>query len=321
MTDTTILTHADPDGICAGAVALSRFPGSRIFFTRPTSFYRDLLDTHSKRIVVSDIALTKQDAPKIVKLFREKKGEGAEIFYFDHHIIPKTVTRKRVNDSLGVFVHSRAACATELIYRHYMADIPRERVWIAIYGAIGDYLDNTPFVMERIKNWDRRALFFEVSTISLGIKNDEFADYSGKRRIVRALARGDNPSDVPGLVKSAKKAVNREFDLYELIKKNAQLCGKVAYVKDVPTFGFRGPSALFAATVRNSMLGISAHTRNHYIDITMRTRDYSLKLNILADSAAEKVGGSGGGHATAAGAKIPKGTFRKFLDELNKLMK
>ncbi len=51
----------------------------------------------------------------------------------------------------------------------------------------------------------------------------------------------------------------------------------------------------------------------------MRTRDYSLKLNVLADRAAEKVGGSGGGHAAAA--KIPKGTFRKFLDELNRQMR
>ena len=68
----------------------------------------------------------------------------------------------------------------------------------------------------------------------------------------------------------------------------------------------------------NAKVGICAHTRQRYVDITMRTRDYSLKLNQLADRAAEKVGGSGGGHASAAGAKIPKGTFKKFLEELNK---
>ena len=53
----------------------------------------------------------------------------------------------------------------------------------------------------------------------------------------------------------------------------------------------------------------------------MRTRDYSLKLNVLADRAAEAVGGSGGGHSSAAGAKIPKGTFLRFLEELNKQIK
>ncbi len=321
MPETTILTHADPDGICAGAVALSRFPGSRVFFTRPTSFYSDLLHTESQRIVITDIALTKQDAPRIVSLLKQKKHDGAEILYFDHHTIPPTVSKTSVKNSLTLYVHSKRASASELIYRHYMTDIPRERVWIAIYGAIGDYADDTPFVMERMMNWDRRALFFEVSAICLGIKNEEFSGYDAKRRMVRTLARGDNPSDIPGLVRSAKNAVNREFELYEIIKDKAQSHGRVAYVKDVPSFGFRGPSALFAATVRDSRLGICAHTRERYVDITMRTRDYSLKLNVLADRAAEKVGGSGGGHAAAAGAKIPKGTFRKFLDELNRQMR
>jgi len=318
MTGTLILTHADPDGICAGAIALARFPGSEIFFTRPTSFKSDLQANDFQKVVVSDIALTKQDAEDTLKVFREKKESGTEILYFDHHVIPKSVTKKAISDSVELYVHSRKASASELIYRHFMDEIPRERVWVALYGAIGDYSDDTPFSKERIKNWDRRALFFEVSTICLGIKNEEFAHYQGKRRIVRALAKGLNPSQMPGFVKSARKAVNREFELYEIIKTKAQLFGRLAYIKDVPTFGFRGPSALFAATVKNAKFGISAHTRERYIDITMRTRDYSIKLNELADKAAEKVGGSGGGHAAAAGAKIPLGTFKRFLEELNK---
>jgi single-stranded-DNA-specific exonuclease len=321
MPDTTILTHADPDGMCAGAIALSRFPGSTVFFTRPTSFYPDLLHTESRRVVVTDIALTKQDAPRIVSLLKERKRSGTETLYFDHHTIPPTIPRASLRSALKLYMHSRGASASELVYRHYMKEIPRERVWLALYGAIADYADETPFSRERIRNWDRRGLYFEVSTISLGIKNDEFADYDAKRRIVRTLSRGGNPSDVPGLVRSAKRAVNREFELYELIKKRAQTHGSVAYVKDVPSFGFRGPSALFAATVQDTRIGICAHTRERYVDITMRTRDYSLRLNTLADRAAEAVGGSGGGHASAAGAKIPKGTFRKFLDELNKHMR
>jgi single-stranded-DNA-specific exonuclease len=321
MPDITILTHADPDGICAGSIALSKFPGSRIFFTRPTSLYSDIRDVESRKVVISDIALTKQDAPVLVKLFRKMKEEGREVLYFDHHSIPEKITKAMLKNSLSLLVHSRTASASELIYRHYMDELPKERVWIALYGAIGDYSDETPFAKEKIKNWDRRALFFEVSTICLGIKNDQFAGYDGKRRIVRALARGDNPSDIQGLVKSAKKAVNREFDLYEIIKKSAQVSGSVAYVIDVPTFGFRGPSALFAATVKNTRFGLSAHTRERYIDITMRTRDYSLKLDVLADNAADAAGGSGGGHASAAGAKIPKGKFKKFLEELNRQLK
>ncbi len=312
---TTILTHADCDGMCAGAIALARFPDANVFFTKPVSLYHDLQKTEADRIVITDIALTKRDAPNILKLFGEKKG----ILYFDHHIVPKSVKKQEIGKRVKVFIHEKDTSSSEMIYKYYQKDIPRERVWIAIYGAIGDYSDDTEFVKERILNWDRRALFFEVSTIVLGIKNDEFEGYDAKRRIVSTLAKGENPSDVPGLVKSAKEAVNREFDLYEIIKKKAKTYGNIAYVKDLPSFGFRGPSALFAATTREKPLGLYVHTRERYIDVTMRTRA-RLKLNEIAEDAAEAVQGSGGGHTEAAGAKIPIGSFNSFLKNLNKLI-
>ena len=313
---TMILTHGDCDGICAGAIALTRFPKSDVFFTRPSSFFDDLRNIDADRIIILDIALNKPDIPNILEWF---KRSDSEILYFDHHPLSDE-TRKSIEKTIDVFVHQYNVSTSELIYRYFQKDIPRERVWIAIYGAIGDYSDDTPFVKERILNWDRRALYFEVSTITLGIKNDEFSDYDSKRRIVSTLAEGRNPSDVPGLVKSAKEAVNREFELYRVIKKKAKSIGSVGYILDLPSFGFRGPSALFAATVTNKPVGISAHTREKYIDITIRTRDYSLSLNDLAERSAEFVGGSGGGHPHAAGAKIPKGSFQEFLKKFNELL-
>ncbi len=316
MTDkSVILTHGDCDGICAGALALSVFPESRVFFTRPASFLNDLRETEAERIVVTDIAITKRDAVEIVKEFKRKK---CEIFYFDHHEVPRSVGRKGVEESVTLYVNTKNQSSSEIIYKTYKDRIPKERVWIAIYGAIGDYLDNTPFVRKRLLNWDKRALYFEVSAITLGIKNEEFSDYDAKRNLVSTLASGRNPSNIPGLVQSARKAVNREFELYKLVKRKAKTWGRVAYTLDMPTFGFRGPSALFSATVKNTPVGISVHTREKYIDITMRTRDYSLKLNRLAERAADSVDGSGGGHESAAGAKIPLGTLERFLESLNR---
>ena len=210
--------------------------------------------------------------------------------------------------------------ASELIYRYYRRSIPRERSWIAIYGAIGDYSGDTEFVKNAILNWDARALYFEVSTIVMGIKNDEFSGYDAKRNIVRVLSRGDNPSDIPGLVASAKQAVNREFDLYELIKKKAKRYEKIGYVKDIQSFGFRGPSALFASTVMNTPVGLSVYTRERYLDVTLRARDERIPLNRLAEKSSEMVGGSGGGHPRAAGARIPLGSFETFLEKINKTL-
>ena len=313
---TSILTHADCDGICAGAIALTRFPDADVFFTNPVSFLDDFRNCRADRIVVSDIAMNQRDIKEILDAFGKTK---ASVFYFDHHPLSDKV-KKELKAKISEYVNDNAS-SSELVYRYYQKQIPRERVWAAIYGAIGDYSQNTEFFRERIKNWDGRALGFEAATIVLGIKDPHFDTYDAKRMIVRTLANGENPSDVKGLVMAAKAVVNAEFDMYEVIKKKAVKDGDIGYIKDLGHFGFRGPSALFASTVTGTRIGLSIHTRTKCIDITARTRDYSVPLNILMLEAAEAVGGSGGGHPNASGARIPPETLREFLKEANSILR
>ncbi len=314
---TVILTHGDGDGICAGAIALSRFPDARVFFTKPVSLLKDLqYEAGEDRIIICDIALTKRDAGEILKLLGERK----EVLYFDHHPVPRGIRERDVRDSVKLYVHDLNVSASELIYRHYQKDLPKERVWPALYGAIADYSEDTEFVRDRMRNWDHRAIYFEVSALVLGIKSNKFSRYEEKRRIVKTLASGRNPSDVKGLVDFAKSAVNREFRIYRLVKRNARRLGGIGYVKDLPLFGFRGPSALFAATVTSSPVGLSIYTRRKYLDITIRKRTGDFPLNLLAEKAAEEVGGSGGGHMEAAGARIPLDSLERFLERINKEM-
>ncbi len=317
MAGTTILCHSDCDGICAGALLLSRFPGSRIFFTKPVSFLSDFRNTRSGRIVIADIALNRPFARQFLDIL---KKTSAEVIYFDHHPLPKNITRAELEKNMRLFVHNTKASASELVYRNYQKALPRERVWLALYGAIGDYTEDTGFVQERMRNWDMRAIYFEVSTLVMGIKPDRFSGYDAKRNIVKALAEGRNPSEIKGLVEEAKNAVGREFEIYELVKRKAKAAGKTGYVLDLPMFGFRGPSALFAATVTNKPLGLAVHTRENHLDITMRSRNPNLKLNILAEKSSEPLGGSGGGHPHAAGARIPLGALKKFLENINSLL-
>ena len=195
-----------------------------------------------------------------------------------------------------------------------------EREWIAIYGGIADYAE-TPFVLEKLRNWDIRALYFEVSTLVLGIKMKAFDRYDAKRDIVRVMAKGGNPSDIFGLVKAAKRAVNMEFDLFEIIKKRASTSGNIGIVETIPSFGFRGPAALFAATARNKPVGMCFHRRRDHVDVTIRQRNKKFILHRLAEEAAGEVNGSGGGLPEAAGGRIPDGTLQEFLKKFNSLMK
>jgi RecJ-like exonuclease len=316
MNKTMILTHADCDGICAGAVALARFPGAGVFFTKPVSVCDDLRNTEAERIIIADIAINKTEQQRFMKIV---EGKRARIMYFDHHPILKE-TKKWLTGKLEIFVHDEKSSASELVYRHFQKDLPKEMIWPALYGAIGDYSEDTEFVRKNITDWDKRAINFEVCTISLGTKNEEFSTYDAKRNIVRTLAEGRNPSDIEGLVKSAKDAVRREFELYKIVKRRVKTLGKIGYLTNTPSFGFRGPAALFAATATGKPVGICVYKREKYMDITIRAREL-LPLNKLAEQAAESVKGSGGGHESAAGAKIPFGTLEQFLKKMNELMK
>ncbi len=314
---TLIMTHADCDGICAGAIALAKFPGAGVFFTKPVSICDDLRNTEAERIIISDIAINKSDHQKFLKVLGEKQ---AKIMYFDHHPLPKEMEAK-LGKILEVFVHDNRSSASELVYRHFQKELAKEMVWPALYGAIGDYSEDTDFVRKHIADWDKRAINFEVSTISLGTKNEQFSTYDAKRNIVKILAEGKTPSDIEGLVKSAKEAVSREFQLYKIVKKKAKTLGKVGYLTDTPSFGFRGPAALFAATATGKPLGLCVYKRERYLDITMRSHDSKIALNRLAEAASAAVGGSGGGHESAAGAKIPFGTLEQFIKKINEMVK
>jgi RecJ-like exonuclease len=317
---TLILTHADIDGICAGAIALSKYPEARVFFTKPVSLYVDLEDVQAERIVIADMAVSKKTAPDVISLLK-RKSSGAEIIYFDHHPLPDNVTMEDMRRSVTKFVWDDRMCASELVYRHFSDSMPRERAWLALYGAIGDFTEEGPNAQSMLMNWDKHAVYFEVCSMIMAIKMQKFETYDAKRGMVSSLARGINPTSINGMVECARDSVNREFKLYELVREQARMMGKIGYMKDMPSFGFRGPAALFSATVTNSPIGMYMHTRNNTIDVTIRRRDGGVQLNRLAEYASEKVGGSGGGHPEASGCRIPIGSDGAFLDAANEFLK
>jgi len=315
---TLILTHADIDGMCAGALALARFPEARVFFTKPVSLYADLEDSEAERIIICDMAINRKNAPDIVSLLKRKR---AEITYFDHHPIPETTSLDELRRSAKKFVWSDKLCASELVYDYFKKELPPERAWLALYGAIGDFTEEGSAAQAIMRNWDKHEVYFEVCSMIMAIKMKRFDTYDAKRGIVSSLARGRNPASIDGLVESAAEAVGREIELYHQAKEMAMLIGRIGYMKDLPSFGFRGPAALFSATVTNSPVGMYMARRKNIVDVTIRKRVPGLALNKLAEYASEQVGGSGGGHPQAAGCRIPMGMENAFLEAANEWLR
>jgi len=306
-----ILTHGDADGICSGAIALAANPEAQVFFTHPYGLLEDLsVAEDTDTVIICDIALSEAHIDGIIERF-SKIAEKGSLTYIDHHPLPEGIIE---DDIPGRVVHKLGSSASELTYTLFRSKLDFMHTRVAIYGAIGDYLDNTPTVQKLLKSWDKRTLYFETGILIQGIECLK-RDYDSKRRIVSNLADNIPPSLDDELVELAIKYTRREEEAVKDLREKAQIEGLIAYIIDYP-FSL-GKTATYVMGLTKRLVGIAGETRKKMIDMSLRTHDERINLNKLLRMIAPKLGGSGGGHPMAAGARIPKDNFEEFLKELN----
>ncbi|WP_094228506.1 DHHA1 domain-containing protein [Methanolobus psychrotolerans] len=307
---TLILTHGDSDGVCSGAIAKSAYPDSDVYFTSPMGILDELqLADGYENIIICDIAV---DEGKCVDLFRrlEELAVNSVITYIDHHPLPeKCINADWMHNDLTV-------CSSELTYKVLEKRLDRDMRRVAIYGAIGDYYDNTPSVKEWLRDWDKRSLFFQAGTLIQALIYSG-RNYDFKRKVLLPLSHDIIPTEIPNVLKYAKEGAILEENLRIHVKSEVKTLENLAYVVD-PN-GYMSKSAIYAASYGGKDVGLSAeyrHKRRVY-DMSLRSRD-TVDLNRLLRRVAPQFGGSGGGHASAAGARIPKESFEAFLREFDK---
>lgn len=305
---TIIFTHGDCDGICSGALAMAANQKADVHFSNPVSIAEDLdLAKESDRIIVCDIAINTAFARPI----KNKIGallKKAEVTYIDHHPLPP-----RFN--VTWLTHDLKACASELTYAHFHSSLDPDLSRLAIYGAIGDYRDNTPLITELMKTWDKRSLFYEAGTISQGIEIGR-RDYDYKRELLATLSKKVLPSQIEKLAKNAVQASRQEEEMRLRIAGNIVRMNNISYVIDPD--GFISKAAIYAHIYGGTCVGVAAEylKSKAVYDISVRAKG-DCDLNTLVGNAAQKSGGTGGGHPMAAGGRIPGPNLMEFLKELD----
>jgi RecJ-like exonuclease len=305
-----ILAHADCDGICSCAIAFSIFKNASIFFSHPVGLASDLEQVDGDLLVL-DIALSSRELDNILKELRRIHENGNKIIYIDHHPFPKNFNP---NLFYGELFHSLSSSASELTFMKFKDYLNMEMGRIAIYGAIGDYLDRTPNIEKLLEYWDKRTLYLESGLLIAAIESMG-RDYDMKRELVKYLSENKLPSDNEEIVKKAIKEASKEEEMRKIIEKEVKTIGKIAYTLDIKWS--LGKSAIYARAITNSIVGIGAENRKNFIDMSLRTPFEYIKLNEIVMEIAEELGGSGGGHKKAVGARIPKEYFYDFLNKLN----
>ncbi|MBS7615012.1 DHH family phosphoesterase [Candidatus Bathyarchaeota archaeon] len=239
-------------------------------------------------------------------------AEKGELTYIDHHPWTETVSKENVS---GRIVHALGSSSSELAYSVFKSKIDPTLSRVAIFGAIGDYQDNTPLILQLLERWDKRALYFESGLLTQGIEGQK-RQYELKRGILTKLANNLPPSSDKRLAKLALEQSRLEEAAIQDIKAHVHVKGKIAYTLNFP-FSL-GKTAIYTKGLTGAPVGVAAEERKGMIDISLRTSSSKLDLNRLLRMITPKLGGSGGGHPQAAGARVPKEKFEEFLNELNK---
>ena len=182
---------------------------------------------------------------------------------------------------------------------------------VAIYGAIGDFCDNTPCVKSWVRDWDKRSLYFQAGALIQAILQ-KGKEYEFKRTLLEPLSKDVIPSNIPDLLELAREAAINEEKIRLFVKENVEILKNSAYI--VNTNNSISKAAIYAASYGQRDVGIAAEYRERkgVYDLSIRSRG-KVDINRILRSVAPKFGGSGGGHPVAAGARIPEDSLEVFL--------
>ncbi len=313
-----LLVHGDSDGVCSGALMYGFLRRKNIepqvYFTHPADLAKDLREftRNGDNIFIADIALSETHLEEIVEVLRERSRYG-EVIYIDHH--PEPLEFKPGEIPHTVLVHDLCCSASELTFRSLEEQgFDQDYSRVALYGAIGDYVDETPWVKKVIEDWDKRAIYYEAGVLIQGLEGSR-REYDFKRRVVVLLGRNDLPSNDPELLLRAVVQSRRDEELRLWVRENVQVYGEVAFVSN--PHGSVGRAATYARVYGGKPVGLAYERRNNKLVMSLRAVK-GIDLNTILRRITREIGGSGGGHASAAGARIEASKFEIFLELLNR---
>ncbi|MCD6508906.1 MAG: DHH family phosphoesterase [Thermoprotei archaeon] len=307
-----IFAHGDGDGVTSAALALAAVGEAEIFFTHPHGLYGDLRDNvkPGDDVIIVDIALNESHLESLIDIFSSISGKG-EFIYIDHHPEPIGLG---MDELPGIVVHDISACAAELTFRFFEDKLPWEYNRVALYGAIADYMADTPFARRALEDWDMRLIYFEAGVLSQGLEGSRKM-YDFKRHVVKHLSENRLPSALSELLVRALIESVSEEEMIQEIKKSLKVKGNVAYVLN-PS-GSVSRAATYVRALAKTRIGLAGEVRKDTIIMSLRTNDEKIDLNLMLRELSKETPVEGGGHKRAAGARVPVKYFEEFIDRLN----
>jgi RecJ-like exonuclease len=316
---TYCISHVkDVDGIGAAAIVKAA-TGADVHLSDYSLLIDDLHDVPEgiKEFVLCDLGGDNANVDSFVGTLG-KIASRAKVTYIDHHFMSPDAAKKLKRAGVRM-VHDEDECSSMLAYFAFKDSLPERSRLIALMGAVTDYMDGSPKASRLMEQADRQFVLLESTMLAYAIaKHGDQKGYADF--IVEELSKMKHPHEIEGVPESAVAQLGEMVRLGEEVKKKGTRMGDLAYmVTDQHSTGNIAKLLIGAFEVPVGV-ALKEQQKGWYEVSLRRTSECKVHLGRTIGKIASELGGNGGGHAKAAGARIPKANMQKMLDELLRIV-
>jgi RecJ-like exonuclease len=271
----------------------------------------------TERFFLCDIGTDNADAAQFIE---QMKGlaKRCKVTYIDHHLISQATVNKLKRAGVKV-VHNEKECASILTYLTLQKELPQGAHMIALFGAVTDYMDNSPEASKLMERSERHQVLLEATMLSLAMGRkggkDEFPEMA-----VGELAKLKRPHEIEGVPELALEQLRINTALEAVVKEEGKKKGRLAYM--VTTEYSTGNVAKLLIGAFGVPVGVAMkeQTKGWY-EVSLRsTSECRVHLGRLISKVSAQLGGSGGGHRKAAGCRIPVGVADRMIESVARVV-
>ena len=317
----------DVDGISSAVLIKTAFKVNTVILVDYANMIKTLRSmvssifnslTKIDHLFICDLGLSKKNENEFVQILKEMIEAKCKVTYIDHHDLDKKILLELKKIGVKLF-HSTDECTSIHIYNKYKRKFTSYSAFIAAAAALTDYLETKPIASNLVSRFDRQFLMLEATALSYMISSSQH-DNDFLMTIVDDLSKNKYPHDIEGGFLRAEKHARKVLSVVKSIENSIVLNKNLAYV--------RINSELPSSMVVNFVLGISGkpvalvyktkEEINSCIISIRGSNECKVHLGRIVNSLSSALSGSGGGHAKASGAVIPKDKFSEFIRQLDK---
>ena len=309
----------DADGISSAALIKQAFGGDTFLVDYPGIM--DVLeslrnDEKLKKLFICDLGLNTKTNDSFVALLTELRKKRISVTYVDHHEIDSKVATKLKKIKVKL-IHNTSECTSVLIYDAFKKKLTEHSPFIAVCGAITDYMENKPIASKLLQMYDRQFALVNATVLTYNIvghqKESDYLLY-----LVDELSESKFPHEIPNTFVHAQLQVEKLAVIMSKVKKSMKVLKNLAYMEMLDSGASGAVNFVLGFSGKNTGIAYKERVDKGIYAVSVRgSSSCKIHLGRLVSSVSAKFGGSGGGHDKACGAVIPKNNMKKFLREMN----